>query len=134
MCLEISANPPTKTAVRSRDLKLFDPNAFRSAIEASILHSDFFHRCDLPADYPFDTYNHTLSSFLDIHAPWTERVFHQRRSAPWFNREILLAKRKRRSLELRWRRSRSADDREKFTQQRNIVTQLINRTRRDYNN
>lgn len=55
-----------------------------------------------------------------------------RNAAPWFNTELRKARKLRRMAELRWRRKRTIDLREKCRSARNEVNSLIRRTKREY--
>ena len=56
------------------------------------------------------SYNSTLSSILDRHAPLKPKVVRSRPQVPWYNQEIAEAKRKRLKDERTWRKTKSAED------------------------
>ena len=72
------------------------------------------HNSDLCVDSPsdldtlVDCYNKTLASLLDKHAPVQSRHVTTRVRPPWFNNDIIEAKRDRRKAERRWRSSGAA--------------------------
>ena len=69
-------------------------------------------------------YQSTLSSVLDVHAPLVLIKVSQRPSQPWFCSAIAEAKKKRRRLERRWRRTKLEIDRLSFIEARNNVCKL----------
>ena len=77
-------------------------------------------------------FNATLKSVLDKHAPLKNKVITERTRVPWFNEEIKEAKRKRRKAERKWRDTRLDADLADFKQKRNVVTQLMNKVRREF--
>ena len=56
------------------------------------------------------SYNSTLTSLLDKHAPMKEKVVVCRQRLPWFNSEIKCAIRTRRKAERKRRRTKSQQD------------------------
>ena len=77
-------------------------------------------------------FNNTLRALLDRHAPVKRKHIHARPYAPWLTDVIGHAKRKKRKAERRWRASRSPLDLALFRSQRNHVTYLMNKARREY--
>ena len=69
-------------------------------------------------------YQSTLSTVLDVHAPLVLIKVSQRPSQPWFYRKITEAKKRRRHLERRWRRTKLEIDRFSSIEARNNVCKL----------
>ena len=79
-----------------------------------------------------DCDNRTLTSVLDKHAPLQRRIIPQRRRIPWYNDQILAAKRMRRKAEKKWRLSNSTHDLTTYKSARNFATNLIKKARSDF--
>ena len=67
------------------------------------------------------SYNYTLSSILDRHAPLKSKVMRSRPQVPWYSQEIAEAKREWRKAEQTWRKTKSAEDLLLFKRLRNQV-------------
>ena len=93
--------------VTLRKLKSIDVTKFRTDIHTSPSLSDTTGS----ADDMIERYSERLTSILDIHAPIIHRIVIPRPSATWYTSSLHTAKRKRRTLEQRWRRSRKQTDR-----------------------
>ncbi|XP_072033093.1 uncharacterized protein [Amphiura filiformis] len=77
-------------------------------------------------------YNEILCSILEKHAPLKSRTVTLRPRNPWYNDEIADAKKKRKRLERRWRKSKLQIDRDLFKAQRLLVNTLINKAKSSY--
>ena len=77
-------------------------------------------------------YNGTLKVVLDKHAPLITRSVKERPRVPWFNEEIKMAKRERRKVEKRWRRTKLHSDLAAFKVKRNATTALMNKACREF--
>lgn len=77
-------------------------------------------------------YHTELTRLLDDRAPLKKRHVIIRPQAPWYNDDIKAAKRRRRRLERRWRRSRDPVDRTNYKEQCRIVTKLLHSSRTDH--
>jgi len=73
----------------------------------------------------FDLYNKTLCNVLDSHAPKQEKTISIRPKVPWFNDEILTAKREKRKAERKWRATRLEIHKQIFQAARNKFTYKI---------
>ena len=93
--------------VTFRKLKSIDVTKFRADIHTSPSLSDTAGS----ADDMIERYAEILTSLLDIHAPIIHRIVMPRPNAPRYTSSLHTAKRKRRTLERRWRRSRKQTDR-----------------------
>ena len=78
------------------------------------------------------SYNSTLTSLLDKHAPMKEKVVVCRQRLPWFNSEIKCAIRTRRKAERKWRRTKSHQDFCAFEGARNRATFVMNGAHCEY--
>ena len=115
-----------------RKIKFINQDSFHSDIQA-------YSPCD---DKQFDTaddsdayareYTSTLSALLDWHAPLKTRRTVTRPDVPWYNEAIDNAKRERKKAERKWRKTKAADDLIDFKSERNHVTYLMNKARRDF--
>ena len=76
-------------------------------------------------------YDNTLKASLDKHAPQITKIIVARPGVPWFN-EIKAAKRQRRKAERNWRATKLDTDLAKYKTERNSVTFLINKARREF--
>ena len=77
-------------------------------------------------------YNTTLTILLDQYAPVKTRTIIKRKCVPWFNRDIRLAVRVRRTAERKWRKSRSEQDLRAFKGARNHATYIMTTARKEY--
>ncbi|XP_038061112.1 uncharacterized protein LOC119731897 [Patiria miniata] len=100
-----------------RKITAIDPTKFKDDIATSPLIT-------CPADTPdtlVDQYNSVLCKLLDSHAPPKTCKIVDKPKMPWYNNDIAEAKRKRRQLERRWRKSKLQIHREMFQSQRDLV-------------
>ena len=104
-----------------RKIKEIDLNKFRSDLQSSILLQ---HPTENVHDLAFQ-YQSTLLAILDDHAPIVSMRVVQRPCQPWFCCEIAEAKKSRRRLERKWRRTGLEADRFIFVEARNNVSKLI---------
>ena len=111
-----------------RKLKSTDFDSLRSNLEKSELCTrDFSSLCELTSSY-----NSTLSSLLDKHAPLKKKTVISRQRVPWFNSDIRGAIRARRRAQRKWRNTNSQQDLRAFKVALNHTTYLMNKARRDY--
>ena len=71
-----------------------------------------------------NSYNSSLSSILDKHAPLKSKRIKIVHNAPWFDGEYQLKRRARRKAEKKWKRSNLLVDKQIFTNLRKETTQL----------
>ena len=69
---------------------------------------------------------------LEKHAPLQTKHISVRPRVPWYNAEILVAKRNRRKAERRWRATKSIEDLKHYKMSRNVTTNLMNKARTEY--
>ena len=111
-----------------RKLKSIDFDPLRSDLEKSKLCTrDFSNLCELTSSY-----NSTLSSLLEKHAPPLKKTVISRQRVTWFNSDIKGAIRARRRAERKWRNTNSQQDLPALKVAGNHTTYLMNSTRRDY--
>ena len=105
-----------------RQLRAIDFDALRQDVEKSKLCKREYN--DL--NELMSSYNSTLTSLLDKHAPMKEKVVVCRQRLPWFNSEIKCAIRTRRKAERKWRRTKSHQDFCAFKGAQNRATFVMN--------
>ena len=77
----------------------------RAAFQNDVAHSALaFHTCS-SADSQLELYNKVLADLIDKYAPEKSFTIVERPTPPWYNSEILAAKRARRAAERRWHRT-----------------------------
>ena len=81
---------------------------------------------------PLGVYNTCLCQLLDRHAPLVTLTVTDRTSAPWMTLEIKQAKVQRRLAERKWRESGLASHREIYVKQRDLVSNMISKAKKDY--
>ena len=114
--------------IRYRQLKAIDFDALRQDVEKSELCTrEYSDINELTSSY-----NSTLTSLLDKHAPIKEKVVVCRQRLPWFNSEIKCAIKTRRKAERKWRRTKSQQDFRAFKGARNRATFVMNGARCEY--
>ena len=119
--LNISKPSVPSQIITYRNIRSIDMVQFRRDLSASsLIQSPSPELNDLCNQYDF-----VLKSLLDKHAPSRTKSVTLRPKAPWFNDVIKVNKRKRRSLERRWRKSNLTVDRQLFVDQCNYVKKLI---------
>ncbi len=86
------------------------------------LSANFNQILSEPADVDKLTalYNDSITDCLDTHAPITKRSCSARIRQPWFNSDIQEARRERRRLERRWRKSKSEEHHELYISQNKL--------------
>ena len=110
-----------KKEVTFRKLNQIDFDKFNSDLCEEF--KGFDHLCDI--NNLTASYNSTLRELLDKHAPERTKVIALRNKHQGFSLDIRTKKKKRRQLERRWRRSKSAFDREEFVKQKEKVKKML---------
>ena len=119
---------PITRDVTFRKLKSIDLEVFTDDLRASELLLD-------PLTLLTDlvrSYNTTLSSLLDEHAPTCTRAIVSRHNVPWFNEEIRSAKRQWRRAERKWKLSNLDADFQAFKTTQNKATYIMSNARREF--
>ena len=111
-----------------RQLRAIDFDALRQDVEKSELCTrEYSDLNELTSSY-----NSTLTSLLDKHAPMKEKVVVCRQRLAWFNSEIKCAIRTRRKAERKWRKTKSQQDFRAFKGAQNRATFVMNSARCEY--
>ena len=126
--LNLTKPQPTKKHISYRKYGSLDHDSFSNDISQSELITNPSN--DLQT--LIDQYNSTLKSILEKHAPLKTRCITIRPANPWYSPEIADAKRLRKKLERRWRKTRSESDRNQFKAQRLCVVNMINSAKSSY--
>ena len=79
-----------------------------------------------------DRYVSGIKILLEVHAPLIQRTITPRQNAPWYTEEIRNSKRKRRSLERKWRHSKSDVDKVQYRNQCAILAKQLSDTKAVY--
>ena len=83
-------------------------------------------------DVVIETYNKTMLSVLDKHAPLKKRMITIHPDAPWIDDGIKEQKREKRKAERKWRKTNLTVHREIYTEQRNKLSAMITESKKDY--
>lgn len=126
--LNLTKPPPLKRQISYRKLKEIDHEAFSLDIQKSFSHID--SSADL--NEIVHLYNKSLHNILDSHAPLKSCKITIRPSNPWYSPEIDEAKKLRKRLERKWRKSKLEVDRQIFTAQRQLVYNMIYEAKTTY--
>ena len=113
--------------VTSRNIRSVDMYAFRTDLRNVLECATQSESAD-----PLSVYNTCLRQALDHHAPLVTRTVTDRTSAPWMTPEVKQAKVERRIAEHKWRQSGLTVHREIYAKQRNVVSNLISKAKKDY--
>ena len=81
---------------------------------------------------PLGVYNTCLRQLLDSHAPLVTRTVMDRTSVPWMTLEMKHAKVQRRLAERKWREPGLTVHREIYAKQRNLMSNMISKAKKDY--
>ena len=113
--------------VTSRNIRPVDMYAFRTDLRNVLECATQSESAD-----PLSVYNTCLRQALDHHAPLVTRTVTDRTSAPWMTLEVKQAKVQWHIAERKWRQSGLTVHREIYTKQRNEVSNLISKAKKDY--
>ena len=113
--------------VTSRNIRSVDMYAFRTDLRDVLECATQSESAD-----PLSVHNTCLRQALDHHAPLVTRTVTDRTSAPWMTLEVKQAKVERRIAERNWRQSGLTVHREIYAKQRNVVSNLISKAKKDY--
>ena len=115
-------------SVSYRQLKGINTVQFKQDIQASAI----LNNTTGTAEHVIETYKEGLSSLLDIHAPLVCRTITPRPHAAWYTETLRESKRLRRSLERKWRQTRSITDKLQYRQQCATVAKQLNDRKTEY--
>ena len=127
--LYMSKPPAEVKEIVYRKIKSIDRSQFNKDIKSSLTPWPTSSLTGMVKQY-----NKVLTEVLEMHAPLKKRQVIIRPEAPWYNQEILQAKRKRRKLERKWRHSKHEEDQQQYIEQCNTVSTLISDARTQYYN
>ena len=80
----------------------------------------------------YDQYHSTVTSLVNKHAPCRNVTCADKPANPWMTPDIHEAKRIKRQLERRWRRSKLPSDRARFNRQVHLCNRLLNKSKHNY--
>ena len=112
--------------VTYRDLKKVDMKAFEEDIQSH----NFVNMSDL--EPLVVEYDNVLNAALEKYAPLKTKSFKTTRLSPWYTDEIRDAKRVRRQLERKWRKSKSLDSKAAYLAQRRLVSNMMSSARTNH--
>jgi len=120
--------PPLKITSTSREFGKIDHKLL-----TDLLYERFhdFPRSDDP-NFLTEQYENITLSVLDVVCPIITKERIVRHKLAWYNHTIHCARRVRRQLERKWKKSRSVEDQEAFTAQKVHVCTLINVAKTEY--
>ena len=119
----------TKSNVSYRNLSAINLDALR----ADLSNSDLCKNTDLSDIHELaKSYNETLESVINRHAPLRTKTIVARPYVPWFNNEVKSVKRERRRAERKWRRTRQRCDFQIYKSRKNYMIFVMNRSRKKY--
>ncbi len=110
----ISRPPTTKRSIKSRQLTAIDSGLFRKEIANSM--GTLVHE-EPDVNQMVESFNNTLGSILDRHAPLKTREVSLRPKAPWYTDSVRSSKREKRRLERKWQKSKLTVDHVAFRNQ-----------------
>ncbi len=126
--LPCSKPPLQRRTISYRRYRQMDKAAFQN----NVVHSaSAFHNCNSIASQ-LEFYNNLLTDLIDKHAPARSFTIVERPNPPWYNVEILAAKRGRRAAERRWHSSGLQIHQDIFRDKRLHVNKLIDRAKQLY--
>ena len=114
--------------IQVRKYKSIHKELFKTDLKHSFRTSDTTQCAD---DLAVE-YNEVLSSLCDKHAPLVNIKSKGKPPKPWYSDIIHLARRKRRRVERRWKKTGLEIHRQMFLQQRESVAKLIDETKQKY--
>ena len=119
----------TKSNVSYRNLSAINLDA----LPADLSNSDLCKNTDLSDMHELvKSYNETLESVINRHAPLRTKTIVARPHVPWFNNEVKSVKREGRSAERKWRRTRQLCDFQIYKSRKNYMIFVMNRSRKKY--
>ena len=101
-----------KRQIQFRKIKDIDMKVFQEDISSSDLLSPIFSSLSL--NDMASTYDNTLSTILDNHAPLLTQTIQLRRDSPWYNSTLHNMKQNKRRLENTFTRTKSDADYNKY--------------------
>ena len=125
----LNVNKPAtqKQVIISRKMRDINPVSFQTDFHAKLLDT-------FPNDVntSVNMFEEAVITTLDIHAPATKRSCSNRIRQPWYNQDIHMARRVRRMLEKKWRKTRLEIDHQAFLSQNSLVNTMIENSKKAY--
>ena len=119
----------TKSNVSYRNLSAINLNV----LQADLSNSGLCKNTDLSDIHELvKSYNKTLESVINKHAPLRTKTIVARPHVPWFNNEVKSVKRERRRAERKWRRTRQLCDFQIYKSKKNYMIFVMNRSPKKY--
>ena len=115
----------SKKVVAYRDWKNLNLDLLQEKLESAMLCNENFLSGAYDINFLTDCYNYSIASVVDEVLPLQTKTITIRPHVSWYSQELIVAKRLRRRLERRWRKSASMEDRQKFVAQRNLASSLV---------
>jgi len=117
-----------KVEVVYRKTKSIDHEAFAADIAASPL----LQSPPSGIEDSVDQYNQVLASLLDKHAPIKKRLMRKFPKSPWYNMEVIQAKKICRRAERKWRQTKLTADRVSFQMSRTRWVMALKQAKSEY--
>ena len=126
MVIKVSLPIYSEKVILSNLIKVRQFNKInKTSLEHDLLNSDLItNPNNSSCQNIYHQYETTLNNLLDKHAPLKEKKLN-RQTAKWITPEFMEAKRKKRFLEKKWRRTKSLEDRSVFRRQVNLCNGLL---------
>ena len=113
--------PPASTKIITyRKYKSIDVEALKSDLKETTFYMDCAHNvCSCPDEVEklANEYNSALSKLIDKHTPRKTKAVRTRTSTPWYSSEICAARKLKRKLERKWRKTGLPEDFKAFKAQ-----------------
>lgn len=117
---KVSKSRPKTQTISLRKLRDLDYQKLGQDLAEAIPPNLF----ELDLDSASKSFSDTMLSVLDKHAPLKTKTVIHRDSDPWFDEDLVAAKKERRRLERIMRKDGSTDSRERYKRQRNLVISM----------
>lgn len=127
--INIQRAKATKRVVNSRGINNINKEDFRRDLQDSLSEALVG---ETSVDSMTESYNSTLCSSLNEHAPETLREISLRPKAPWYTDSLRDLKRNKRHLERKWLKSQLTVDKEIFHEECKNYKQALNEAKIDY--
>ncbi len=131
-CLLQQQKPlPLEVTCTFRNYRDLDMDSFQLDLASELYDSEILS-VESDVNREVDNFNSAVSQVLDRHAPSDTRTCKIRPRFPWYSPEISEARRERRKLERRWRKSQLQCDKDSYWKQHLYVNKLIEQSKSNY--
>ena len=132
ICFNIDLPKPKQMRVTStvRNYRNIDHDEFCKSLTDFV--SNYPSAVESDCNSMFEWYSSGMENLLESFAPSTTLTRLVKSRMPWYNETIHLARQHRRQAERKWRKSRSADDRELYLTAKNHVNDLTIKAKETY--